>query len=567
MKKLGIIAVAICFAISGFAQVGEWPIESFRLQGTSIIEDDFDNAIDPIDIGRVEGSRLYTNLSNLLNYDEQILANVSLHQHLLGYSGSLLPMVPALKTAILIESKREEDANFVSIVKPPMSGWGFVSGDYTEWDNKDYEYWFQSKKNEQTRSDRVFLLNNLYELETMKLGARISYLSGEKTRTTHYFYPERPSFEEYYKEHTDAVGKTTDTTAEKGNYFTERSYSDWDLLFSGAMPMAGLELRGNLNFAIHSENTKPDDHYSWYSDDSPHTDKVVDIADITRTVTGKEKRSDMGIGLSGRARRYIEGGYFEAGAGLGMTFGDIDDSIRNSVGRRFENRPPGGWKEVEEYEEYSYLISSGDYSDLGFRVSGKGILPFGEELLLGIGVKFEYWNYKEEVEKAPVEYYKYEVDNGDTIAGNEDSLHTRRTTSEEEVKTRITTTSWNLPVGFEYKFGKKKDFRLRLGATAIFVGKTQKVTETKTKPEETVVHAEYKGDRRDFGTTYTESAYYGTKVEETPTYKQSTEYTYGLGWYPTENLQIDLLGFLEPTGDIWSPRFYRNLRLSVTFKF
>ncbi len=569
MRKLWIALLAVSFAVSGFAQVGVWMPQSFRLQGTSIIEDDFDNAIDPIDIGLVEGSRLYTNLSNLLNYNEQMLANVSQDQYLLGYSGSLLPMMPALKTTILIESKKDGIANFVSITNPPMSGLGFVSGDYTEWgaNHKDYEYWSQSKKDETTMSDNVFLFNNLYDLETMKLGARISYLSGKNTWTTD-FFGGAPTFEKYYKEYTDDVGKTTDTTAEKGEYSTKKNYSDLGLLFSGAMDMAGMELRGNLNFTMHSENTKPDDHYSWYDDDSPNTDTVINIGDKTETVTGNRKESDMGIGLSGRARKYIEGGYLEAGAGFGMTFsGKIDANIRDKWDKYYAFKPAGGWKMERTYDEYYDYISSGDYSDLGFGMGAKGILPLGEELLLGIGMNFGYSSYKETVEGAPVDYYKYVVDNGDTIAGNEDSLYTKTVTSKEEIETKITATSWNFPVGFEYKFGKKKDFRFRLGALATFTDITEKVTSTNTKPEETVVHAEYEGDKTDLDTTYTEDAYYGTKVEETSTYDQITTYTYGLGWYPTENLQIDLLGFLDPAGDIWTPAFYRNLRLSVTLKF
>lgn len=578
MRKLWIALLAVSFAASGFAQVGVWMPQSFRLQGTSLIEDDFDNAIDPIDIGLVEGNRLYTNLSNLLNYKEQMLANVSQDQYLLGYSGSLLPMMPALKTLILIESKKKDDAFNVTlpdVIDPitgkPVSGFGEVSGDYKDWTGDDYKYWKESQKNETTISDKVFLFNNLYDMETMKLGARIRYLSGNKTRTTDY-YGWTPTFEEYYKEYEDSKGKTIDTTAEKGEFSTKEGYSDLGFLFSGAMAMAGMELRANLNFTMHSENTKPDDDYTEYHNHYPYTDSFINNGNITQTVTGEDKRSDMGLGLSGRARKYIEGGYLEAGAGFGISFGgDIERNIKweydEESTTRFFYATADSMTE-DTWDNYYDDIADGDYSNTSLGAGAKAVLPFGEELLFGIGVNLGYNKYKETVDDKPVNYSKYITNDNDHAEDDyDDYTYTSTTTGEEKKEKEITTTSWNFPVGFEYKLGKKKDFRFRLGAIATFIDRTTKVTRTNTKPTETITLTDYTDiDLTDVGDT-TKTDCYGSIVEETPTFDQTTVYTYGLGWYPTENLQIDLLGFLDPAGDIWTPAFYRNLRLSVTLKF
>ena len=64
--KAYIIISAIILCIPVFGEVGEWPPRSFKLQSTGgLIEDDFDYAMDPIDIRMVDGHRLYTNLAYL----------------------------------------------------------------------------------------------------------------------------------------------------------------------------------------------------------------------------------------------------------------------------------------------------------------------------------------------------------------------------------------------------------------------------------------------------------------------------------------------------------------------
>ncbi|MEL6823950.1 MAG: hypothetical protein AAFP70_19515, partial [Calditrichota bacterium] len=59
-----------------------------------------------------------------------------------------------------------------------------------------------------------------------------------------------------------------------------------------------------------------------------------------------------------------------------------------------------------------------------------------------------------------------------------------------------------------------------------------------------------------------------TTLEKNNDVNSSSNFFYGLGYEPTENLQLDLLGFLG-TGDqleIIDSEFYRSLRLSFTIK-
>ena len=63
---------------------------------------------------------------------------------------------------------------------------------------------------------------------------------------------------------------------------------------------------------------------------------------------------------------------------------------------------------------------------------------------------------------------------------------------------------------------------------------------------------------------------YSSSSEQTKTTFSQTDYYYGLGFRPTDNLQIDLLGFLGGYGDeedLLDADFYKQLRLSFTLKF
>ena len=132
------LAIILCIPV--FGEVGEWPPQSFRLQSTGgLIEDDFDYAMDPIDIRMVDGHRLYTNLANLLTYDELILTQNTYSKYLLAYAGEILP-IKGVKTSILVEKEGSKVAAPVKIFdwQPyELSGYGLIAGDYVDWEGED----------------------------------------------------------------------------------------------------------------------------------------------------------------------------------------------------------------------------------------------------------------------------------------------------------------------------------------------------------------------------------------------------------------------------------------------
>ena len=67
-------------------------------------------------------------------------------------------------------------------------------------------------------------------------------------------------------------------------------------------------------------------------------------------------------------------------------------------------------------------------------------------------------------------------------------------------------------------------------------------------------------------TSYIDNIYESIS-EHTKTASSSTGFTFGLGYNPTKNLQIDVLGFLDYGASILDTGFYKDLRISLTMKF
>ena len=133
----------------------------------------------------------------------------------------------------------------------------------------------------------------------------------------------------------------------------------------------------------------------------------------------------------------------------------------------------------------------------------------------------------------------------------------------------IYTTMFICPIGLEYRLGENNNTALRFGA--IFNNTSQIINDSKQinylDPLITVTEAGNGNVIIDI-----DDKIYESTSERTSTTFSSTVFTYGLGYNPMENLQIDLLGFFGTTDNsidnsIFDTSFYKNLRLSFTMKF
>lgn len=575
---ISMLAIILCIPV--FGEVGEWPPQSFRLQSTGgLIEDDFDYAMDPIDIRMVDGHRLYTNLANLLTYDELILTQNTYSKYLLAYAGEMLP-IKGVKTFILVEKEGSKVAAPVKIFdwQPyELSGYGLIAGDYMDWQGEDYDWWYEREENHSYENGDVVMVNNFYDMGKLKVGARVCYIGNEYRQTTasrelEYAGIEvgKPTYEYVHRHYEHVVEGVTDTTYEVGDFNTLGNCRTWEFtLVFAYVPDNDMEYRWDIRVVDFVDKKAIDERYEYFFDNYPHTDSFVDNRSITEVVTGVESHDEADIELAGRLRRYLNNGYFEASVGMttirgGVNVDVVDGFTKHTRWRHFYS--PDDSLVVEQlWYDSTYDVSIGNGVGLGFRVGGRMVIDFNK-LTFGMGAYFTYSRYTENVQEKPFIRHIYSYEDHDFTMYDD---YTREETITEGIKQKVEqhTSTYTLPVGIEYRFGSNDRFRLRMGVIATFNNSTLKTVTSTVTPKTKKVHIDYKDPRR-ADTTWTEKYDYHGRIEtETASYSQQVRYMYGFGWQLTDNIQVDFVRFLEGDGGLLDLTTYRNLRLSITVRF
>ena len=115
MKR--VIILFLLFAFVSQSQIFGQQFEplSFRSQALGgIVSDDLDLIYDPIELRFVKGIRVYTNLSNLISYNEEILDNVSNNEFLFGISFQN-PYIKNLWSSALIRYTNAQSSDQVTL--------------------------------------------------------------------------------------------------------------------------------------------------------------------------------------------------------------------------------------------------------------------------------------------------------------------------------------------------------------------------------------------------------------------------------------------------------------------
>ena len=256
MKKI-LIIIAITLLMFSMANALTPSFRSIAL-GT-IIDDDLDLVKDPIELKFVEGSRLYTNLSNLINTDEEILANNSDDTFLIGYS-TKNPFVENLWNAVFIEFQKTKMPHNVQIDSNldgtyDVDGWGSLSDEFTGYYDLNGDGLYDIiKQISQERSDYdevnqvEFALNNTYDIGNFVIGAKFQYSSYSSdediTYAMNYTYHDiEENFDDYTENQLD----------DESDYY---SNSDFGFQTSILLPdLRGYEIRGDLRFVNHDSSS------------------------------------------------------------------------------------------------------------------------------------------------------------------------------------------------------------------------------------------------------------------------------------------------------------------------
>ncbi|MBL7149473.1 MAG: hypothetical protein ISS80_05315 [Candidatus Cloacimonetes bacterium] len=577
MKKI-IIITALTLLLFSMANAQTQSFRSIAL-GT-IIDDDLDLVYDPIELKFVEGSRLYTNLSNLTSSNENVFDNVTDDTYLIGFS-TKNPFIENLWNAVLIKFENSKTSNYVSI-DSDLNGWDDIDGygtlidEYTAYeDNTGDDIYDILTTISQEVSDFSetnyfnFVLNNTYDLGSMVLGARIDFSKSCDDDYTDY------SLDYTYHLIEDNYDDITIDGLEDFNNTNE--FSTFDFLGSVFLPdVNGYEIRGDINFQ--NRNT------SWGIDDSEELriddldPEIVDYEDYeieqaTFNSTLEEKGNSFAVGGSIRktfnqASQRKNDGYWRFGAGINFgsfDYKDSEEDINTYIEKFLDPEDSLNIDYIETITEKEESADDGTNKILGFDISFKLNYPLDEKVYFGIGGHLDHntanreTDYIESIENIE----DFEILDEEATASDYTITETYGYTADRTFEHSQTILS--LPVGIEYKFTNNNKWAGRFGAIFrnVFttINDAKQITNAEPFITETVL-----GD----GTTdvVIEDNIYESTSEHTNSAYSDTDFYYGIGFQPTDKMQIDLLGYFGSAGNsLLDADFYRNLRLSFTLKF
>jgi len=547
---------------------------SFRSNALgNIIDDDLDLVYDPIELRFVDGIRLYTNLSNLTSTHEQLFENVSDDEFLLGVS-SQNPFMKFLWHSAMLRFQNSETSNSVEI-DSDFDGWtdiygnGTLIGEYTAYLDTDYDGLYDLKKMlSQEKSDfstddsYSFILNNTMNMWGLTLGGKLSV--GDATYTgnsasnslgsgygvLNYVDLDDPTFQNSFTTHLIEDGYDNLVWSEDGDFTYENKTSFTNLDASVMLPdFIDFELRGDVRIYSNQNLSDINDFYTGeYEYFDPEVTSYTDTYSETDSYISETNEDGSGIMLGGSLRKTFNeqdqrknDGFWKFG--LSMNFSSYD--YTNSSSSQFSSTEISydGDLSSDDFEktisEQTSISDIGDKKLNSFNFYGKFNIPLGEYVHFGIGGFLNQSKSNRETDYTETVNDVTDYNYTDSDYNDSDYVTTETSQLTADRNYDVSTTVFTCPVGLEYKIGKKRDWSLRFGS--IFTSTNQTINDAKqiTDSEPYVIETVY-GDG-DVTIDIDDNIYESTS-EHARTTTSSTVFTYGLGYNPMDNLQIDLLG-------------------------
>lgn len=580
--------------------------ESVSFRSNSLgnaIDDDLDLVFDPIEIQFVEGVRLYTNLSNLTSNQEEFFDNVSDDEFLIGVSfkNSLLPN--KLRQALLVRFENTET--------PRLNDGqdGTTSEQQTYYDLDDFENVDRQISTNTTRThfdtenSYSIVLNNSVNFLDFIVGGKISLINSDEsfndanstlgtggpTGLLSQVYYNTPTFSQIYESvYLDSFDDDLNLT-ETGNFDTQENYSYQMFDFSFFLPdYNGYEFTSTLNYSIINEQTKTEDLYNGEYEYDDYWNEDENNYSETEFYKSNKKSEGTAITLGSSLRKVFSkqserknDGFYELSAAL--KFGDLDytnneintfsSSNRNYIGNDWQNNVD------ETYNWQTSIIDQGSTELGGYSLSARLNIPldkihFGISAMLDHSTSarstdyYESHNSVKDVDylyDAVIGYWDYDYYYGYwewvEIIASPDYTRTVDHSLTADRSYDLSHTTFVFPVGLEYILNEKNNLSMRFGS--IFTNTSTTIDDVKEirnfEPETTVV--EYEDNNYDDDSIDVEDITVTSYINSSTTVSSSTVFTYGIGFNPTENLQIDLLGMGR--GDFE----FDGARISFTMKF
>jgi len=561
----------------------------------NIIADDLDLIYDPIELQFVEGVRVYTNLSNATSGEEKLFGNISDDQFLFGVSAEG-PFLNFIHHSFLIKFQKSEIPNSISIDSDldgynDSYGTGSLSNEYNAFYDSNGDGIFDLRQiNSQNKSDITknddysFILNNSFELWFFSMGVKLSLGDFENSGNTSSVplgsansvllgaNMGDPTFEKSLSNFLLDIGENNFVLTENGDFQTINKSDFLRIDVSGMFEIGDFEIRGDASFSsdknVSEINNMYSGQYEYFQNDSIDYEDFYSESDSYLSLT-EEGGSTIGYGGS---LKYIfnyqderkNDGFWKIGFSMGLGTFDYDASIlSNYFNNEFRYNVSFYDENIEAETDNSTEISDkGTKSITSYALNSSLNIPINDDVHFGIGAIVSH------NEASRLTLYNEEINNllvnAFTDTAMDDYTITENYALVADRNHDVSETKYILPTGLEYRLGQQNQFSLRVGS--IFQLASLEIKDSKEIKESDPFTwiKEYSDGTQEL---YMDDDIYESTSEVSKTTISSTVFTYGFGFNPMNNLQIDLLGVFNSDGSILDTDFYKSLQISFTLKF
>jgi len=556
MKKSVVLLCALFLVQGVLAQV--WMpmstdmlnLESFRHQATYSIEDDLDNGIDGTDIFNVEGARIYTNLSNLVNGGETPDSSANTVA-----IGATSPIYNGWKVTAFYGNANRNNS-FDGIIDETY----YNDTDYDEDFNEMYFEHLDSTGKEEESANSILL--NLGK--QMGKGSEIAFTYKRMN------YTEKEEFEDsaYY------IARTLDPTVrvDKLWYGAENGTDEYSTpittyALSYSKPYRNWTARGDIFLISGGEKYNTEGTAFYFEDRDPGDAATVFTTDDSLITLDKNEYTAnmLGIGLQISDLDKTTGLLWEIGGNFATVFGSGDHNYEERFHGIYQDELIPSEVQVFDTLAIDNLTAPISVSGNAMGLTGRIEWQIAENVRFGLGCMLNSISMTLEEDRA----YRMDIissfDDDDGAGSDFDDYTTTVNGADLDATFTIENKANRvaIPAGIELNFGKNKDWFMRIGAMSVG-SKSEYTEEIVTDTVSVYERIIERGDGSDVETYGTDITYEDGKVV-TSTTDQDVYYSYGLGWKPSPNLSLDLLGMFDATNvELLSTDWIRSLKLSAT---
>ena len=562
----------------------------------NIITDDLDLIYDPIDLQFVEGVRLYTNLSNATSSEEKLFGNISDDEYLFGISAEG-PFLNFFHHSLLIKFKKSEISNPIEIDSDldgysDFYGAGSLTNEYNAYFDSSGNGIFdlkrmisQNKSNITNYNDYSFILNNSFEIWFFSMGLKLSIGDFETNGNTssgplgsmHSVLlgsnTNDPTFQKSLSTFLLDTGEDNFILTENGDFKSVEKSNFSEVDVSVMFEIGDFEIRGDANLSSSANISEIKDIYSgeyeYFENESIEYEDSYSESESFLSLTDEAGSS---IGYGGSLRYTFDyqderknDGFWKVGFLMGIGSYDYDASIfSNYLNDEFRSVFSNYNDDNIESEANNNMVitDSGTKNTISYSSNLSLNIPISNTTHFGIGAIVNH------NESNRMTLYNEEVHNlltkafADTAIDNYTTIETYRLVADRNHE--VLATAYIFPTGFEYRLGRQNQFSLRVGSIFELYSQTIKDAKQINESEPFTRIKEYSDGIQEINI---DDDIFESTREVKKTTISSTIFTYGLGFNPTSNFQVDLLGAFDSDASILDTDFYKNLQISVTLKF